>query len=290
MKRRTYSRNFVIAGVSSLWSRPVVSFALLLFAALLMLLSGARSPIIDIARTQATDLLMPLLSKAAIPVHGAAAFVRDVSGLAQMQSQIAKLEKENARLREWYDRALYLENENKSLRSLLRVTPEASREFVTAQVVSDAGNAYVKTLLVAAGSDDGVEKGQAVLSSDGLIGRILEVGRKSARVLLVTDINSRVPVIIQGTEDHAILAGTNDGLPILKHLPPGHKPPEGAVVMTSGHGGLFPAGLPLGKVSSDRSSINAGSVSLFSDFTSLSYVKIINTKIDPNLKTGVLTP
>jgi rod shape-determining protein MreC len=263
---------------------------LLIFSGILMLLSSAQSPLIELARTQATDILTPLLSKAAIPVHGAAAFVRDVSGLATMQNRIAALENENAKLREWYDRAVYLQNENNSLRGLLQVTPEAAHEFVTARVVSDAGNAYVKTLLVAAGSEDGVEKGQAVLSANGLIGRILEVGRKSARVLLVTDINSRVPVIIQGTEDHAILAGTNDGLPALRHLPPGHKAPEGAMIMTSGHGGIFPAGLPLGKVSMGKENASRGSVDLFSDFSSLSYVKIINNKVDPNLKTGILTP
>lgn len=250
----------------------------------LMAMSGAGSPVVEAIRMRASDALMPILAQAAAPVHGAAAFVRDVSGLAAIQSEMASLRDENARLREWYNRAVYLETENESLRGLLKVTPDVPHEFVSARVISDAGNAYVKTLLVAAGSDDGVEKGQAVLSGQGLVGRILEVGRKSARVLLVTDINSRVPVLIQGTEDHAIMAGSNDDLAVLKHLPPGYKLPEGAVIMSSGHGGIFPAGLPLGKVSAN------GVVSLFSDFTSLSYVKIVNSKIDPNLKTGILTP
>lgn len=252
-----------------------------------MALSGARSPAIEAIRMQISDAMIVMLDRASTPIHGAAAFVRDVSGLASLQSEMASLRDENARLREWYNRALYLENENNSLRGLLAVTPDAPHEFVTARVVSDAGNAYVKTLLVAAGTDHGVEKGQAVLSGDGLVGRILEVGRRSARVLLVTDINSRVPVIVQGSGDHAILAGSNDELPVLKHLPPGVKAPEGSMIMTSGHGGIFPAGLALGKVSAK----SAGSaVDLLADFTGLSYVKIINTKIDPNLKTGVLTP
>lgn len=290
MKRRAYSKNFIIANAARLWSRPAASFMLLICAMALMMLSSAHSPLVETARTKATDILTPLLAKAAAPVNGATAFIRDVSGLASLQERMAALEEENARLREWYDRAIYLENENKSLRSLLQVTPEAPYEYITARVVSDAGNAYVKTMLIDAGSENGVEKGQAVLSSDGLIGRILEVGRNSARVLLVTDINSRVPVIIQGTEDHAILAGSNDDLPVLKHLPMGHKPSQGAIIMTSGHGGIFPAGLPLGKVANRKIHNNTASVILFSDFTSLSYVKIINNKADPNLKTGVLTP
>lgn len=279
-----------MANAARLWSRPAASFMLLICASALMMLSGTHSPVIETIRTKATDMLTPALSAAAAPLNGAAAFVRDVSGLASLQSHISELEVENARLREWYDRALYLESENKSLRNLLKVTPDAPYEYITARVVSDAGNSYVKTMLVDAGTDDGVEKGQAVLSAKGLIGRILEAGRKSARVLLVTDINSRVPVIIQGTEDHAILAGENDALPALKHLPMGHKAPAGAIIMTSGHGGIFPAGLPLGKVSPRKTRGDTESVILFSEFTSLSYVKIINDKADPNLKTGVLTP
>lgn len=255
-----------------------------MLAVVLMVLSGARSPLVETIRMQASDALMPILAQAAAPVHGAAAFIRDVSGLAAIQSEMASLRNENVRLREWYNRAVYLETENETLRGLMKVTPDVPHEFVSARVISDAGNAYVKTLLVAAGSENGVEKGQAVLSGEGLVGRILEVGRKSARVLLVTDINSRVPVLIQGTQDHAIVAGSNDDQAVLKHLPPGYKLQSGAVIMTSGHGGIFPAGLPLGRVSP------SGTVDLFSNFTALSYVKIVNSKIDPNLKTGILNP
>ncbi|MCD8496761.1 MAG: rod shape-determining protein MreC [Alphaproteobacteria bacterium] len=282
-----------MAAAAGLWSRPAASFLLLFFSVILMAVSGAHSPVVEQMRMRATDMLTPLLVQAATPVHGAAAFVRDVSGLAALQSEIAALRDENARLREWYNRAVYLENENSSLRGLLQVTPDAPHEFVSARVISDAGNAYVKTLLVAAGSDDGVEKGQAVLSGEGLVGRILEVGRKSARILLITDINSRVPVIIQGSDAHAVLAGTNDDRPVLKHLPMGYKALEGAVVMTSGHGGIFPAGLPLGKIKAVPGKTSVGGpvfVDPLSDFTALSYVKIVNSKIDPNLKTGVLNP
>ncbi|HRQ61566.1 MAG TPA: rod shape-determining protein MreC [Alphaproteobacteria bacterium] len=272
-----------MAAATGLWSGRAASFLLLLIAVFLMALSGSRSPAVEAIRMQVSDALIVVLERASAPVHGASAFIRDVSGLANIQAEMADLRAENARLREWYSRALHLESENASLRGLLHATADAPHEFVTARVVGDAGNAYVKTLLVAAGTDHGVEKGQAVLAGDGLVGRILEAGKRSARVLLVTDINSRVPVIVQGTNDHAILAGSNDDLPVLKHLPVDVKAPEGAMIMTSGHGGIFPAGLALGKVAGN-------SVNLLADFSSLSYVKIVNTKIDPNLKTGVLNP
>ena len=124
----------------------------------------------------------------------------------------------------------------------------SDHKYVTARVISDGGNAFVKTLLVSSGGLEGIKKNQAVLAGEGMIGRIIEAGNKASRILLMTDINSRIPVIIEGTNQKAILTGNNGKYPALKHLPKDSGLVEGARIVTSGDGGVFPFGLPIGTV------------------------------------------
>lgn len=259
---------------------------LLLLALSLLVFSKVYPQALNGIRAGTADLFAPVLSAVSKPVHKASAFIRDVTGLAALQAENMHLRQENIRLREWYQTALLLDAENKSLKDLLNVKVEPQHSYITSQIIADAGNAYVKSLLVDAGSKDGVRKGQAVLSGDGLVGRIVESGKKASRVLLVTDINSRIPVLIIGTSQHAILAGTNEDFPVLMHLPPDSEVAEGARIITSGHGGLFPYGLPIGEVviGSDGKRY----VSLYADMDRMVYVRIVDKSGDPNLVRGQL--
>lgn len=226
----------------------------------------------------------PVLDTVNKPMRKGAAFVRDVSGLAQLQAENTKLRQENLRLRDWYQTAMTLDAENQSLRSLMNLKADTSSAYITTRVLADSGYAFAKSLLVKAGADDGVEKGQAVVSGDGVIGRTVDVGRNVSRILLVNDINSRVPVIIEGTDQHAILAGRNDYPPVLEHVPPGHELTEGRRIVTSGQGGVFPHNLPVGRIRIDES--GAPHVELFSDVGRLVHVRIIDKPGDVNLIRG----
>jgi len=159
-----------------------------------------------------------------------------------------RLREENQHLLEWQSAARKLSAENQNLKSQLNFAPDAEPGFVTARVIADTGGAFVHSILVSAGARDGVAKGQAVVTGDGLVGRVHAVGTRSVRVLLVTDLNSRIPVIIEATRTRAILAGDNSERPRLIHLPPGATASIGDRVVTSGHGGAFPPGLPVGVV------------------------------------------
>src|SRR3546814_99565 len=129
------------------------------------------------------------------------------------------------------------------------MVPDPAIDYVTARVVGDPGGAFVRTVLINAGERNGVEKGQAAITGDGLAGRVAEVGQRSARILLLTDINSRVPVEAGTARDRAVLAGDNSNAPELLYLGPTAKLQVGDRVTTSGHGGVFPPGLPIGVVS-----------------------------------------
>ncbi|MCB1782406.1 MAG: rod shape-determining protein MreC [Alphaproteobacteria bacterium] len=258
---------------------------LILVSIALMAISALRPQVFDSARENAADLFAPALSAISQPIQRATMFVRDVSGLAGMQAENARLTQENERLRQWYQTAMLLDSENKALRDLLNVKVEPENTFVTARILGDAGNTYVKSLLVDAGKNDGVEKGQAVMSGEGLIGRIVEGGDQSARVLLLTDMNSRVPVVVEDTLQHAVMAGTNEDKPQLIHLPQDSEIMDGARLVTSGHGGVFPPGIPVGRVTINKEGIRT--VESFADISRLMYVRVVKKSDDPNLRRAI---
>jgi rod shape-determining protein MreC len=103
--------------------------------------------------------------------------------------------------------------------------------------------------MVNAGRDNGVARGQAAMTGEGLVGRVSEVGSRAARILLITDLNSRVPVVVDGTRQRAILAGDNSARPSLRYADSGTIR-TGDRIVTSGQGGVFPPGLPVGVVGS----------------------------------------
>jgi rod shape-determining protein MreC len=138
--------------------------------------------------------------------------------------------------------------ENAGLRELSNFSAAPAAGQITARVIADSSNAFVRSLLVLAGEPDGVVKGQAAVTGQGLVGRVTAVGERASRVLLVTDINSRIPVRIDRTRERAVLAGNNSSSPALIYLPPETGVQVGDRIVTSGHGGVFPKGIPVGVV------------------------------------------
>ena len=233
----------------------------------------------------AADATAPVLNVVSTPIQKAAIFIRDVTGLAQIQAENARLTQENIKLREWYQTALLLEAENKSLRELMNVKVDPTHSYITARVLSDNASTFAKSLLVSAGTTENVQKNQAVIAGDGLVGRVVETGESTARILLITDINSRVPVMIEGSRQHAIFSGRNMKDGMLIHVPEESRIREGSRIVTSGIGGIFPVGLPVGIVREVGETIM---VEPFANFDRLMHVRIVNRPDDPNLRPGAL--
>lgn len=250
-----------------------IGFAVI--AIMLLALSILMPQKISGLRMQAADMFAPLLQTVTKPVTDVAEIVRNISGLGELQAENIRLQQENMKLREWYQTALLLEAENKSLRDLLQVKVEPTYQTITARVIADSGNTFAKSILVSAGAQDGVEKGQAVMSSEGLIGRVIEAGQKTARVLLITDINSRVPVLVENTRQHAVLAGHEQNNTKLVHLPPDSVIHEKSRIITSGHGGMFPPGLAIGRVKPAEAGHDI-IVEPFADFSRIVHVRIVD--------------
>lgn len=239
-----------------------------------MALHRAHTLPVERMRASTMDFLAPVLSVASAPLTTLADKIESLTPLHDLKAENIRLTEENAKLQQWYEKALKLQAENQSLRELLNVKADPSLSFVTARVISDAGGSFVKSVLLPVGGHDNVHKGNAVLSGHGLVGRVTEAGDGSARVLLVTDLNSRIPVILQNTRTKAILAGKNQDLMKLERLPPDSGMTVGTRVVTSGDGGMLPPDLPIGTIVS----IDADGVwvKALTDIEKLTHVQVIN--------------
>jgi rod shape-determining protein MreC len=205
-----------------------------------------------------------------------------VGSYRSLQAENARLRAQNEQLIEWQGVARHLQAENDRLNGLLNVAPRPFVNSVTARVIADNRGAFARTLLVDAGSSAGVEKNQAAVTGAGLVGRVIEVGERSARLLLVTDINSRIPVMRQRTGDRAVVSGTNGSRLRLLYLEPSRPVAEGEWIVTSGRGGVFPPGIPIGRLAQGADG-ESFIVEPFVDWGHLEFLKLVSYHPDDGL-------
>jgi len=214
----------------------------------LLLVGKADALLAERARMVLADSLVPIYGALARPMAHVHAAVDNLRQMTTLYQDNGRLREENERLRKWQAVALALDAENTTLKANLRWVPEPGGDYVTAQVVADAGGVYARAVLLFTGPNHSVAKGQIALDDRGLVGRVTEIGARSARVLLLTDMNNRVPVTLENSRARAMLMGTNGSRPRLLHWPEGVLPAEGERVVTSAEANAFPAGLPVGTV------------------------------------------
>jgi rod shape-determining protein MreC len=226
-----------------------LTLPVLILVSLALILLGRASPAVgERARTTLSDALAPLYGVLDAPFSAMRDIGADLADTFTLRAENARLRRENDRLRPWYDVAMALDAENATLKANLHWVPDPTLSYVTARVVADAGGVYARSVLLSIGPNNTVRKGQIALDASGLVGRVTEVGARSARVLLLTDMNSRIPVMLEGSRAPAILVGGNSPYPRLMYLPEGTKPAEGERVITSAVAQAFPAGLLVGTV------------------------------------------
>ena len=256
------------------WVQRFAVFLLVTAALALTLLGKTDSTIVHKTRVVLTDAVAPILDFASRPVGSAVDAIEQVQQLAALADENAELRNKNDRLRHWQTVAYRLEAENAALRDMLRMTPDPNTRYVTARVVADTGGAFVRSVLIHAGAGDGVAQGQAAVTGEGLAGRVAQSGGRSARVLLITDMNSRIPVFLANSRERAVLAGDNSSRPMLLYLGPRAQVRPGDRVLTSGVGGVFPAGLPVGVVASAAD--GQVRVQPFVDWGRMEYLRLID--------------
>ena len=227
----------------------VLSIFVLVFCSIVMLvLDRLDNSALSSARDGLQELAAPVFGQASRPAKWVGRAVDKVRSYVRLTEELERLELENVQLKRWEWTARRLERKLARLRTLLNAVEDPALGYVTARVIADTRGPFVRSILVNAGKTQGVRAGLAVIDANGLVGRTVEAGASTARVLLVTDLNSRVPVLVGPGGVRAVLSGNNQGSPTLSFLPVNARVRGGDLVVTSGHGGLLPRGLPIGVV------------------------------------------
>lgn len=245
----------------------------------LLLLSRLNHSALANARWRLAETLSPVLEAAMVPLQPVRTIGRQIAAQVDMTSELERLKTENQKLSNWEWRARELERKLADLESLSRTVSAPVLDFVTSRVIADSSGAFVRSVMIDAGRGESVRTGFPVVNGDGLVGRVVETGAHTARVLLLTDLNSRIPVVIGNNNVRAIMAGDNGPEPRLIYQPQDSKISIGDEVATSGTGGLFPRGLRIGVVTGDA---KAPRVKLRAALDGLEYVSILFFE-DPSL-------
>ena len=263
---------------------PLAIVAVLAIA--LVVLGKAQSSLFDRAHTYYSDSIAPLLKSAGQPLDGVGKWMSGLGGLLDVYQENQRLKEENARLRQWQSAALVLESRVKRYQLLLNAVPDPSLDAISARVIGRNNRPFLDTLILDAGKSRGVKPGEAVVDARGMVGRVFLAGDHTSWIILLTDLNSRIPVVIEPGNIPAIMASDNSDDPALEPMSPGAPIKEGGQVVTSGDGGLLPNGLPVGAVVWDGSAFR---VSLLADAAAADDVRIVDLKAPPE-QPPVVTP
>ena len=169
----------------------------------------------------------------------------------------------------------FLTAENKKLRELLDESINSQEIF--ARVIIDKDSPYLKSIVLNKGTKDKVKIGMAVIDEVYLVGQIIEVNYSNSRALLLSDLNSKIPSVLEPDDIQAVVSGTGSNFGTIEHTQIDYKEAFNSkeiIAYTSGLGGLFKPGIPIGKIDSSSD----GQINFFSDFTQLNYVKIVSYK------------
>ncbi|MEM8643275.1 MAG: rod shape-determining protein MreC [Pseudomonadota bacterium] len=260
------------------WSAPVelLSFGLYFLCSVLLVLSRIGHGVLEDTRDQLVDLSAPLLELASVPAVEARRAVDrvrlHVSAHKNAIEEIDRLTKENEELKQWRWRTQLLERKVAHLRKLLHAAEEPALVYATGQVIADARGPFVRSALVNLGRNDGLRIGYAVINGDGLVGRTVEAGGSVSRVLLLNDLNSRIPVQVGPRGVRGLALGDNSAELQLGFVQEGAEVSAGDEVYTSGSDGVLPRGLRVGVVVGEP---GAFKIRPFAELNSLDAVSVL---------------
>ena len=207
------------------------------------------------SKTAAEDSASPVLSVLTMPIRGFENAVESLRNRSRAHSENQRLKQELAQLRDVEARANAMAIKLSRFEKILNVDPTSGipEKKIAARAVSEKNGPFVHSVLINAGQDKGVKAGHAVMTVDGFLGHVIRSGRRSSRVLHAEDLNSRIAVMSQRSQARAIMTGRNSPFPVLSFIAQDADWRDGDQVVTSGDGGVLPAGLPIGDVKIDRS-------------------------------------
>ena len=270
--------DFGIAFRSALLKKGVAQkfslVSLIIIALLIFFLDVYSVTFMKPVRSLINDGIYRASMVASLPTRFFPSLSNNISNLFKIKDENTRLKKEIEAYKLKEFKVEYLTNQNKVLNQFLDSEEEnySSKKIIIAKVLLDKDSPYLQSVIINKGSKAGVLKGMPVLDNANLVGRVVETNYMSSRVLLLNDLNSRVPVTLDKDGTQAILKGNGGSEPILEYLPEEYIIKEGITVFSSGKDQIFLAGTPIGKTN------EKGTIKLFSDTNQLSFIKIDLTK------------
>jgi len=263
---------------SDLYVRPLRRLCvglIMLFLFCVFLIWRIDSPRVEHFRANLIDQVVPNFDWALVPVTKVVGMAENFQSYQRIYEQNQELRRELQRMKAWKEAALQLEQENAQLLNLNNVRLDAQLSYVTGVVLADSGSSFRQSVLLNVGARDGIVNGWAATDGLGLVGRIAGVGQQSSRVILLTDSNSRIPITMQPSGQTALLVGDNSDAPPVGLLDNPEKVRPGDRVVSSGDGGVFPAGLLVGHIAmgTDRRL----RVRLAADYERLEFLRVLRS-------------
>lgn len=247
------------------------------------------SPRVERFRAAFIDRVVPNFDWALVPVTKFVGMVEGFQSYTRIVEQNQELRRELQQMKSWKEAAVQLEQQNAKLLAQNQVRLDPKLTSVSGVVLADSGSPFRQSVLLNVGSRDGIVDGWATMDGLGLVGRISGVGNTTSRVILLTDASSRIPVTIQPSGQRAMLVGDNTATPPIEFLETPEQIRAGDRVVSSGDGGVFPAGLLVGEVE------NAGGrlrVRLSADYQRLNFLRVLRSRPAEEIKEagGLIVP
>ncbi|MEM1264836.1 MAG: rod shape-determining protein MreC [Pseudomonadota bacterium] len=231
------------------------------------------NPRVEALRMTLIDRVVPNIAWPLDSVTVISRRLQDLQTLDELYEENRELREELQRMKGWREAALQLEEKNARLRALNNVRLSPRVGFITGEVIADAGSPFRQSGLLNVGLIDGVQDGSATVDGLGLVGRVSGVGERTSRVILLTDVHSRVPALLQPSGQRALVTGDNTNAPLLEFLENPQTLRPGDRVVTSGDGGLFPADILVGTVAAGPD--GRLRVRLAADYRRIDFVRVL---------------
>jgi len=249
--------------------------ALIVASIILLSLEVINSKSLNFVRSAVKDVVYRTSFITSIPVNSITSVFTKVNNYFEVYEQYEIVKSKLQQLENQKNQINYLKVENDILKKVIDDTAVYKYESITTKVLVDKKGPFLKSVILNKGFNSGLKRGMPVLDGPYFIGRITEVNYLSSRTLLISDLNSKIPVLIEPMGYRAIMSGNGDKPALLEFLPKNHQLEVGSLVYTSGTDGIFFPGIPIGRVELIEKKFH---IKFFSDLSQLYLVNVIKSK------------
>ena len=249
---------------------------LIIISIIILSLEYFKSGPINQVRMITKDIIIKSSYIASVPFKSISKTYSSLIDHINMYDEFEKLKTAETKSKNLILENNFFKEENQRLKKLIDEKNLYNEEFFVTKVLLDQKSPYLRSLLINKGFKHGIKLGAAVRSDSYLIGKVVDSNYLTSRILLISDLNSKIPIVIEPGSISAILSGTgNNEFGEIEYLPEKNNIEEGGIVYTSGSDGVISSGIPIGKIVLDNNQLK---VDYFTDFTQINFVKVYYKK------------